>query len=106
MSVLLVKKAALSVRLVLVNSAIFPNVAADKDISFLVIKLLSFSTSANPCSFTILLIVAVLRGVCFRTLAIFLAIAWNITVGTASPKDCLILISSFFKNALFFAAES
>ena len=106
MSVLLVKKAALSVRLVFANSAILPNVAADKDISFCTIKLLSFSTSANPYSFTILLIVAVFIGGCFRTAAIFLAIAWNIAVGTASPNDCLILISSFFKNALFLAVES
>ena len=69
--VLLVKNAALSVRLVLANSAILPNVIADKFIGLFTMKSLKLSTSDNLLEETNLLIVAVLRGGCFNADLIF-----------------------------------
>ena len=71
---LLVKKAALSVRLVFANSAILPKSVADKDNLFLMINSFSFSTSDNSYSLTILLMAAVFNEGCFKTSAIFFAI--------------------------------
>ena len=73
-NVLLVKKAALSVLLVFANSAIFPNVDDDKFIGLLETNFFKTSILFNPLSATILLIVAVLSGECFKTDFIFLAI--------------------------------
>ena len=73
-NVLLVKKAALSVLLVLANSAICPNVADDRFIGLAEIKFFKASISLNSLDDTNLLINAVLRGVCFNASFIFLAI--------------------------------
>ena len=72
-NVLLVKKAALSVRFVFANSAILPSVDVDKFIGLSETNFFKTSALFNPLDETILLIAAVLSGSCFNEIFIFLA---------------------------------